>query len=349
VIGKKAAQKLSAYEKRFFEGCRKNGIEDDTIRKIWEMMLSFDGYSFCKPHSASYAMVSFQSAWLRVHYPAEFMAGVLSNQGGYYRPGAYISECRRMGLVVAGPDINSSRRRYYGAGDRVVVGFMAVKGLSRAGVESVLEEREQGGDFASLVDFMRRVKLGRDDVIALCPAGVFDSIAGGVSRALQARALLKVPAGGRRGQEELFAAEAGPGYGGAVPAPVRQRAVVVNELWEEYGALGFLRRVHPLVLWKDALCSGRRVKAGDIGGYVGRYVCLIGWPVTQKEVWTKDGLTMSFLTFEDETALYETVIFPEVYEKYNRLLFDQRPLLVYGRVAEDWGAVSVEVGKVEVL
>jgi DNA polymerase-3 subunit alpha/error-prone DNA polymerase len=73
----------------------------------------------------------------------------------------------------------------------------------------------------------------------------------------------------------------------------------------------------------------------------------MGWPVTQKEVWTKDGLTMSFLTFEDETALYETVIFPKVYEQYGRLLFDQRPLLVYGRVTEDNGAVSVEVGRVE--
>jgi DNA polymerase-3 subunit alpha/error-prone DNA polymerase len=124
---------------------------------------------------------------------------------------------------------------------------------------------------------------------------------------------------------------------------------VVNELWEEYAALGFLRRYHPLVLWKDTLCSIRRVKAADIGRYVGRYVCLIGWPVTQKEVWTKDGLTMSFLTFEDETALFETVIFPEVYDRYGRLLFDQRPVLVYGRVAEDWGAVSVVVGKVEVL
>jgi DNA polymerase-3 subunit alpha/error-prone DNA polymerase len=76
---------------------------------------------------------------------------------------------------------------------------------------------------------------------------------------------------------------------------------------------------------------------------------MVGWPVTQKEVWTKDGLTMSFLTFEDETAIYETVIFPQIYEKYNRLLFDQRPLLVCGRVIDDEGAVCLEVSKIEVL
>jgi DNA polymerase-3 subunit alpha/error-prone DNA polymerase len=349
VIAKKAAQKLSAYEKQFFEGCRKNEISDGIIQKIWAMMLSFDGYSFCKPHSASYAMVSFQSAYLRVHHPAEFTAAVLSNQGGYYKPGAYISECRRMGLVVEGPDINKSQWRYYGICNSVIVGLMAVKGLSRAGTEAILRTREQGGDFASLSDVLRRVSFGKDDVIALCPAGVFDSISRELSRTMQARALLKISAGVQRGQEELFAAEAAPGYGAAVLAPVRQKAAVVNELWEEYVSLGFLRRYHPLVLWKEKLGSLRRVKAADIGRFVGQSVCLVGWPVTQKEVWTKDGLTMSFLTFEDETALYETVIFPEVYERYNRLLFDQQPLLVYGRTIEEWGAVSLEVKKIEVL
>ncbi|AEF86050.1 DNA polymerase III subunit alpha [Treponema primitia ZAS-2] len=194
VIAKKAGIKLVAYEKQFFDGCRRNGVTDDVIQKIWDMMLSFDRYSFCKPHSASYAMVSFQSAYLRVHHPAEFMVAVLSNQ-----------------------------------------------------------------------------------------------------------------------------------------------------------ALGFLRKLHPLALWKDKVVVVQRIKAVHIGGYLGRYVCLVGWQVTQKEVWAKDGLTMSFLTFEDETAIYETVIFPKVYDQYNRLLFDQRPFLVYGRVTEDNGAVSLEVTRIELL
>ncbi|WP_043922935.1 DNA polymerase III subunit alpha [Leadbettera azotonutricia] len=352
VIAKKAEIKLAAYEKQFFEGCRKNGVTEDVIQKIWDMMLSFDGYSFCKPHSASYAMVSFQSAYLRVHFPAEFMAAVLSNQGGYYRPHAYVAECRRMRLRVQGPDVNTSRWRYYGEQDTVVVGFMAVKGLSASGGESIIAERERGGSYKSLGDFARRVKLGRDDIIALCPAGIFDNIAEGRERTLQARELLKAHTGAaRRGQDELFAAEVAPVYrfgGGAAlaPAPVKKKTVN-EELWEEYRALGFLRNLHPLALWKDKVLAVKRVKAVHIGEYLGRYVCLVGWPITQKEVWTKDGLTMSFLTFEDETALYETVIFPKVYDRYGRLLFDQVPLLVYGRVCEDNGAVSLEVEKVE--
>jgi DNA polymerase-3 subunit alpha/error-prone DNA polymerase len=92
-----------------------------------------------------------------------------------------------------------------------------------------------------------------------------------------------------------------------------------------------------------------RVKALHIGEYAGRPVKMAGWPVTQKDVWTKDGLTMSFLSLEDETALYETVIFPKVYERYSKLLFDQRPLLIFGLVACDNGAVSLEISRIEVL
>jgi DNA polymerase-3 subunit alpha/error-prone DNA polymerase len=262
--------------------------------------------------------------------------------------------------LTIGPDVNVSRWKYYGKGRDVIIGLMAIKGLSASGAKALLGERERGGDFASLDDFSRRVKLGRDDIIALCPAGVFDSIAGGLKRTTQARRLLGTLAGGAyKGHDdsshlELFAAESAPAFGftaSTVIAPA-QKKVVKNDtdLWEEYRALGFLRNLHPLALWKnDVLAVKYRVKALRIGEYVGRFVTMVGWPVTQKEVWTKDGLTMSFLTFEDETAIYETVIFPQVYERYNRLLFDQQPLLVSGRVMDDEGAVSLEVSKIEVL
>ena len=121
-----------------------------------------------------------------------------------------------------------------------------------------------------------------------------------------------------------------------------------GDLWEEYRALGFLRSLHPLALWKDAIMAVKyRVKALHIGAHIGRSVRMVGWPVTQKDVWTKDGLTMSFLSLEDETALYETVIFPEIYDRCHKLLFDQQPLLVHGKVTSDQGAVSLEIQKIE--
>ena len=354
VIAKKmGGTKLAAYQNQFYEGCRNNGVSDETIKKIWEMMLSFDGYSFCKPHSASYAMVSFQSAYLRVHHPAEFMAVVLSNQGGYYRPHAYIAEARRMRLFTVGPDVNVSQWKYYGKGREVVIGLMAIKGLSASGANAILKERDRGGYFSSLDDFSRRVRINRDDIIALCPAGVFDSIAGGLPRPIQARRLLAYNSRKNlTGQEDLFAAEAIPAFGAVQKSVIAQKKATKgdNDLWEEYRALGFLRNVHPLALWKDDVLAVKyRVKALHIENYIGQSVKMVGWPVTQKDVWTKDGLTMSFLSLEDETGLYETVIFPQVYERYSKLLFDQRPLLVYGRVAIDEGALSVEINRIEVL
>ncbi|NIA31800.1 MAG: PHP domain-containing protein, partial [Actinobacteria bacterium] len=128
ILSKKHKQKqIQNYKKKFYVGAGKNHIAEDIIDKIWEMILSFSGYSFCKPHSASYAMVSFKSAYLRAHYPAEFMAAVISNQGGYYSAFAYISETRRMGIKVLLPDINKSEKHYAGKELQIRVGFMQLK------------------------------------------------------------------------------------------------------------------------------------------------------------------------------------------------------------------------------
>jgi len=292
---------------------------------------------------------------LRVHHPAEFMAAVLSNQGGYYRPHAYIAEIRRMKLSTEGPDVNISRWRYYGVNETVVIGFMPVKGLSATGAKLIMEERERGGNFLSLEDFSRRVKISRDDITSLCPAGVFDSIAAGLSRPMQARRLLgMLNVKSEKKNGELFS-----DISSQSPLQIPRSAFITSHsplyanhsaLLEEYNALSFLRNAHPLVLWKDKVMAAKnRIKAVHIDKYINRRVCLIGWPVTQKEVWTKDGLTMSFLSLEDETAMYETVIFPQVYDKYNKLLFDQQPLLITGQVKDDQGAVILEVSKIDEL
>jgi DNA polymerase-3 subunit alpha/error-prone DNA polymerase len=268
-----------------------------------------------------------------------------------------------MRLLTVGPDVNTSRWRYYGKSNEqltvsnvntvyrgtVVIGLMAIKGLSSAGAESIIKERERNGDYKSLDDFSRRVRLNRDDIIALCPAGVFDSIANGLTRPIQARTLLGMTndkCGMSNG--ELFEDNNICAKKNKIIS--HSTSDIRHYLLEEYRALGFLRNTHPLALWKDkVLAVQQRVKALHIGEYVGRNVKMVGWPITQKNVWTKDGESMCFLSLEDETDIYETVVFPKVYDRYNKLLFDQQPLLVYGRVTDDLGAVSLEVRKIEVL
>ena len=344
VIAKKAGpSKLKRYEQQFFEGCKANGMEKQTIEEIWGMMLSFDGYSFCKPHSASYAMVSFQSAYLRVHHPAGFMAAVLSNQGGYYRPHAYISESRRMGLTLVGPAINQSRVTYHAKGNTLIIGLMAIANLSHSAMQAIVREREKEGGFVSLEDLSSRLDLTRDDFVALVTAGTCDSLTPSLSRSEQLKRLLITR--GRievYGQGDLFQNQR---VSLAVKTQLLQPRSVrtEDELHREYEALGFLRDFHPLVLWSKFLSSMKRVRACDLERFVNYPVNLIGWQVTQKEVLTKGGQSMGFVSFEDETAMYETVLFPEMFSRYYSLLCTQWPLEVIGMVKSDHGAIYVQI------
>ncbi|NLV84659.1 MAG: DNA polymerase III subunit alpha, partial [Spirochaetales bacterium] len=308
VIAKKAGpEKLGRFAKQFYEGCMANGVDTHIIEEVWAMMLSFDGYSFCKPHSASYAMVSFQSAYLRVHYPAYFMAAVLANQGGYYRSQAYISEARRMGLAIEGPDINCSRIRYHAKGSSVIIGLMAIANLSRQSMTIIVEERERNGMFQDLYDVVRRVSLPRDDVVSLVAAGAFDSISQGIPRNRQVRILLTCLHKNEMAAEpSLFDLEH------KLPLPRKSTGTQVvrsvpsdAELHEEFSVLGFLRRHHPLMLYKSKIATIRRIRACDIPSWEKKRVTLLGWPITQKEIWTKTGQSMNFVSFEDETELFE--------------------------------------------
>src|SRR5439155_4448342 len=154
---------LRAYQEEFFAGAAERGVDRPVVEQVWEMILSFAGYSFCKPHSASYALVSFRSAWLRAHFAAEFMAAVISNQGGYYSTFAYASEARRMGLRVLPPDVNASAREYTGRGRELRVGLMQLKGFHAEAAGALLGERARGGPFASFAELRRRVALHLSD------------------------------------------------------------------------------------------------------------------------------------------------------------------------------------------
>jgi DNA polymerase-3 subunit alpha/error-prone DNA polymerase len=290
-------------------------------------------------------MVSFQSAYLRVHHPAAFMAAVLSNQGGYYRPQAYISEARRMGLLIEGPDINRSQYQYSSEGASIIVGFMAIGNLSKNASELIVQERERNGLYHALEDVASRVRLSREDVVSLVSAGVFDALGAHIPRSFQVRTLLgKSHQLEKSRQEALFQDQPKiPSFNPKGTSVIIQPKRNDHELLEEFQSLGFLRNHHPLMLWAKDLSRIRRLRGCEIHTCMNRRVTLLGWPIAQKEVWTKDGLSMNFVSFEDESALYETVFFPPVFERYRHLLFGQHPLLVMGTVKSDQGATNIEV------
>src|ERR1041385_920983 len=139
---KRPVKALAAYAGEFFAGALGMGRDAETARRVWEMVLSFAGYSFCKGHSCSYIQVAQQSCYLRAHYPAEFFAGVLANGGGFYAPFAYVAEARRAGLTILPPDVNASDFRTTGRGREIRVGFQYVKGLSADAVERIVGARD---------------------------------------------------------------------------------------------------------------------------------------------------------------------------------------------------------------
>jgi len=332
--------RLGDYRRRFYDGCRRRELAPADIDRIWAMMMSFDGYSFCKPHSASYARVSFQAAWLKTHAPAEFMAAVISNQGGYYSTFGYVSEAKRLGLQIDPPDVSLSSYRWTGRETRIRVGLQAVRDVSRETAETIIAAR-QSAPFSGLADFLDRVRPADDEMRSLIDAGAVDSLAPGTNRSMLH---WEAVAGSRphgAGPARLFV----PTPAAAPPLPP---PAAVEQLRREYRALGFLCRHHPLSLVNGAAVPGL-VKIETLAGCVGRTVRVAGWLLTGKKVATKDGETMEFLTFEDETGLAETTFFPQVYERYAHLLNAQRPYRLSGLVESDYGAVTLTVDRVEPL
>jgi len=340
---KRPVKPLRAHMADFYAGAASRGVARDVIDKVWDMILSFVGYSFCKPHSASYAMVSFRSGWLRAHYPAEFIAAVISNEGGYYDAFAYVSEARRMGLRVLPVDLNASAREYTGKDREVRVGLMQVKGLHVDAVAALLAERARGGVFRSFADLRRRVRLHVADLERLVKSGACDSIAEGHSRAeLLWELYLDEAAPRATGTDDLF----------APPPPVLPRAAPYDRatmLRHEIEALGFLVSAHPLEPYERALRGRGVIRGRDLDRYVGRRVKLLGWHVTSKLVHDKHERLMEFVGFEDTSALYDATFFPKVYDRVCHLLAGNRPFLILGVVQQEYGVSSVVVEDLERL
>jgi error-prone DNA polymerase len=337
IISKKhKGKKLEDYRRLFCAGAAENGIPEEIVAKAWAQILSFGGYSFCKPHSASYALVSCKSAWLRAHYPAEFIAAVISNQGGFYSPLAYLSEGRRLGLQVLPPDINQSERAYTGCGRELRVGLMQLQGLTNKGLEELLRERQRGGPFRDFQDFLRRTRLDAADIRLLIKAGCFDALEEKARRPRLLWELLGREATAAQATGSLFE-EARP----ALPAPPGYDDATV--LRQELETLGLLVSCHPLVPYRKQLARLRRIEAAQLGQWVGRYVTLVGWWVTGKVVQTHQGQPMEFITFEDTSASYDTTFFPRAYARFCRKLSRARPYVLKGRVEEEFGVATLNV------
>ncbi|UVT21825.1 MAG: DNA polymerase III subunit alpha [Nitrospira sp.] len=332
IISKKHKQRqLRDYYRQFYRGAENNHASPETIDRIWKMIMSFAGYSFCKPHSASYAQVSFKSAYLRTHYPAEFLAAVISNQGGFYSTFAYVSEARRMGLAILLPDINASDWAYRGEGERLRMGLMQIKTIPQEFGKRIIEERTQNGFYRSFQDFLGRVKPEPAHARILVRAGCCDSIAGELTRP----ALLW----------RLYAGSDSTSN----PLPVPDDYSAVQKRAHEIESFGFLASRHPLTLYRKQIEQLRPVPASQMHRFVDQRITMVGLLITEKAAETKHGHAMEFMTLEDVTALYDATLFPDVYRRCCHLLSSNQPYVVRGLVEETFGVVTLTVHDLRLL
>lgn len=325
---------IEYWKKKFTNNSIQRGYSERVINEVWEMIKSFVGYSFCKPHSASYAMLSFTCAYLKAHFPAEFLAAVISNRGGYYSSYAYMSEAKRFGVKIIKPDINKSYYEWRGYKDKIIMGFMSIKNIQIKAINTILDERK-AGEFESLENFLIRTDLDLSDAILLTNSGCFDKIAFDKSHQEIA---YKVAGYYLQNDNNII-------FSGS---PFQTKIKKEDILKLELDSFGFSVSTNPISIYRQML-SHRIKYASDIPQFFGKTIYLMGVCITRKESITKNHQPMQFLTLEDETAIYECVMFPDVFKEFGDLLNWEKLFIIRGVVEKSFGVFSITIQKIASL
>ena len=323
-------------EDRFFSNCKAKGYSDMLSREVWRQIESFAGYSFSKAHSASYAVESFQSLFLKAHYPLEFMVAVINNFGGFYRTWVYFNEAQRCGAQIELPCINYSRNETSIQGKTIYMGFVHVQNLESSLVAEILNERQRNGLFSSLGNFTQRVRVSKEQLIILIRLGAFRFT--GILKAQllwEAHMLLNksVPVA-----KTLTMFDAQPRK---FSLPKLDHSIL-GDAWDEIEFLGF-----PLTMTTfDMLQTNFRgeLPAKEMIGNVGRTVRMLGRLVAIKYVYTVRKEVMHFGTFVDvHGEFFDTVHFPPSLKNYP--FRGDGMYLLLGTIVEEFGFPSLEIMK----
>jgi DNA polymerase-3 subunit alpha len=370
-MGKKKPEEMAKQGEIFRKGAVERGVDEDTATYIFDLMEKFAGYGFNKSHSAAYALVSYQTLWLKTHYPAAFMAAVLSSDmDNTDKVVTFIEECRSMKLKVEPPDVNRSEYMFTIDGDDTVVyGLGAIKGVGEGAIEGIVEARRQGGPFADLFDFCRRIdvkKANRRVLESLIRAGALDRV--GVNRAtlmIQLPLALKVA----EQQAELQATGQNDLFGMASPEPVAMDTAVVPDAVDEWDddqrlagekeTLGLFLTGHPIDFYDADLrnLSGTRIarlSLDDVreprGRRGGKKVAVAGMVVAVSRRNTQRG-TMASVLLDDKTGRIEAALFSEAYERFRNEIVSDRVLVVEGTLVHDEyrGGLSIRADSVRGL
>jgi DNA polymerase-3 subunit alpha len=347
-MGKKIQAVMDAEKDKFMAGASKNNIPKDKAEYIFDLMAKFAGYGFNKSHSAAYALISYQTAYLKAHYPAQFMAALLScDVNNTDKIVLYINECKYHKIEVLPPDINESDKDFNVIDERIRFGLAAVKNVGGAALDSIIEEREKEGPYKSLEDFCTRVdsrRVNKRVIESLIKAGSFDSL--GVKRsqlfAIMDQAMDQAQAAQRdkqSGQISLFGMlpeEEGNISSGGISLPDIPEWNNEKLLAAEKEMVGFYISGHPLDKYDNELkelvddnllklAASKHERQVRVGGLVRLY----------KEHKSKKKERMAFITLEDLTGSIEVIVFPRLFADCSDLLTSNEPLIIQGKLQTD--------------
>lgn len=354
-MGKKKRDVLDKMKPKFIEGCRERGHDSRICEKIWGDWEAFASYAFNKSHSTCYAYIAYQTGYLKAHYPSEFMAALLSrNLTDIKQITLYMSECKRMGIRVLGPDINESMHRFSSnkAGD-VRFGLAAVKGVGEAAVESIVEERRRGGKFRDIYDFMERVNftaVNRKCLDNIAYAGGFDSITD-FHRCKFFGADLRDNSGltfmdlliryGQRYQSEKNNAQQSL-FGGGGQIDIQRPTLPACADWgqletlnKEREMIGLYLSAHPLDEYAVIIRNMCKVQLSDLDNLDhlrGQEIAVAGMVVAVQNLMTKTGKPWGKFTLEDYNGTHEFALFGKDYENFRKYLFKDYFLFIRGKV-----------------
>ena len=353
VMSKKKSEEMEGREKpKFLEGAKKKKIPESKALKIWEQMETFGKYGFNKSHSTAYAIISYQTAYLKAHYPAEFMAALLtSEKDNRDKIISHISSCREMGLNVLPPDINESMSDFSVVGEHIRFGLAAVKNVGVGAIESIITVREDGGKFRSIIDFCDRVdsrKVNKRVIESLIKCGAFDST-GHKRRQLiscfeeimeKSQKRQRERSSGQVNFLEQFETENNESLQGTseLLLPDMPEWDHKELLFNEKETIGFYITGHPLSRFSDILGVVSNTDSSSLSKRRDRdNVILAGVVSSIRQVMTKRKETMAYITLEDLKGSSIIIFFPDIYRNSVDLLRGDEPLVIVGTtdIAED--------------
>ncbi len=345
-MGKKIGEIMAQERERFLLRAKNKGVDQEKTESVFNQIEKFGRYGFNKAHSAAYAMIAFQTAYLKAHFPVEFMAAILTSEmSSTEEVVKYIAECRNQGIEVFPPDINQSEMNFTVVEGKIRFGLVAVKNVGIGAIESVLEVRKEDGPFKSFFDFCERVdhrKVNRRVIESLIKCGAFDSIG---PRRSQMMAVLeealevgqKIHKDRTSGQFSLFETVTTGNHDAIYPPFPDMEEWNESELLNyEKESLGFFITGHPLARHESTLrkfANADTVKLHDLSE--GRVVRLGGVVRDYKLYNDRKGEIMAFVTLEDLSGLAEVTLFSSLYSSVSDLIKKDSTIMVEGRVARD--------------